>query len=110
MKNINIFQEAKVESIKGNYIRARELFEECEKDDNEYDIYVNIELSLLDIIHGDILSAKSRIKRCFVVDKFKTNMYLKTLDNAGKKYSNMCINSEFVVYMKGLETLYYITN
>lgn len=109
MKNINIFQEAKVQSIKGNYEKARTLFETC-KEEKEYDIYVNIELSLLDIILGDILSAKSRIKKCFTVDKDRTNLYLKTLDNEGKKYSNVCINSEFIVYMNGLETLYYITN
>lgn len=109
MKNVEMFKEAKQASIKGDYEKARKLFEKCREEEND-NIMINIEVSLLDIIIGNIVGAKKTIKKCLKKDIKATESYLKSLDNMGKKYSNMAMNSEFMLYMTSLETLYYITN
>lgn len=104
MNKINIFERAKSQLIKGNYEFARKLFKEC-MDENNKNIYVIIEICILDIICGNESIAKKNMNYCMNSAKYRTIEYLKELDNFGKKNSNSQTNSEFLIYMSGLEKL-----
>ena len=109
MEKISMFEKAKTQLIKGNYDSARRLFEKC-KDKDSNNIYVNIEVSIIDLITGNEKKAKEKINFCMKKERLRTLEYLKQLDNFGKKHSNFEINSYFTDYIYGLEKLKNITN
>lgn len=106
---IATFERAKSQSIRGNYDFAKELFEEC-KEEGKNNIYAMIEVSIIDIIKGDISSAKENIDYCMNNSRLRTLEYLKELDTFRKRNSNVQTNSEFMLYIDGLEKLQDIIN